>query len=83
MMSYFGKVSGRDEAKIAKAGLTVRHDNGRTYFDEARVTMLCRKLYAQEMKQDCFIDKDCDARWYDQDYHTMYVVEIENLLVRE
>ena len=43
MMNYFGTVSGRDEDKIKKAGLTVCHDNGRTYFDEARVTMLCRK----------------------------------------
>ena len=83
MLSYFGKVSGRDEDKIAKAGLTVRHDNGRTYFDEARVTMLCRKLYAQELQQEGFIDKSCDERWYDEDYHTMYVVEIEKLLVRE
>ena len=35
MMNYFGTVSGRDEDKIAKSGLTVKHDNGRTYFDEA------------------------------------------------
>ncbi|SFT86603.1 NADH-FMN oxidoreductase RutF, flavin reductase (DIM6/NTAB) family [Selenomonas sp. GACV-9] len=83
MMSYFGTVSGRDEDKIAKASLTVQHDNGRTYFDEARVTMLCRKLYAQEMQQACFIDKACDEKWYNDDYHTMYVVEIEKILVQD
>ena len=83
MMNYFGTISGRDEDKIAKSGLTIRHDNGRTYYDEARITMLCRKLYAQEMKQECFVDKACDSRWYSDDYHTMYVVEIEKLLVQE
>ena len=83
MMNYFGTVSGRDEDKIAKAGLTACHDNGRTYFDEARVTMLCRKLYAQELKQACFIDKACDEKWYNNDYHTMYIVEIEKILVQE
>ncbi|RHM54637.1 flavin reductase family protein [Mitsuokella sp. AF33-22] len=83
MMSYFGTVSGRDEDKIQKAGLTVLHDDGRTYYQEARVTMLCRKLYAQELKKECFIDKSCDEKWYDNDYHTMYVVEIEKLLVNE
>ena len=83
MMNYFGTVSGRDEDKIAKSGLTVKHDNGRTYFDEARLTMLCRKLYAQELKQECFIDKAADERWYQNDYHTMYIVEIEKILVQE
>lgn len=83
MMSYFGTVSGRDEDKIQKAELTVLHDADRTYYQEARVAMLCRKLYAQELKKECFIDKSCDEKWYDNDYHTMYVVEIEKLLVNE
>lgn len=83
MMNYFGTVSGRDEDKIAKSGLTVKHDNGRTYYDEARVTMLCHKLYAQELKQECFVDKVADERWYQDDYHTMYIVEIEKILVQD
>ena len=84
MMSYFGTVSGRDEDKIAKSGLTKVEDNGQVYFEEARVAMVCRKLYAQELKQECFVDKDSDAKWYpDKDYHTMYVMEIEKLLIKE
>lgn len=84
MMSYFGSVSGRDEDKIAKAGLTVLRDGERTYFAEAKYTFLCRKLYAQEFRKDCFIDKASDEKWYaDGDYHTMYIVEIEKILVQE
>ncbi len=84
MLSYFGTVSGRDEDKIAKSGLTKVEDNGQVYFEEARVAMVCRKLYAQELKQECFVDKDSDAKWYpDKDYHTMYVMEIEKLLIKE
>ncbi len=84
MMSYFGTVSGRDEDKIAKSGLTKVEDNGQIYFEEARVAMVCRKLYAQELKQECFVDKESDAKWYpNADYHTMYVMEIEKLLVKE
>ena len=83
MMNYFGTVSGRDEDKIAKAGLTVRHENGCTYFDEARVTMFCRKMYAQPLEQKFFFDKEAAAKWYEGDYHTMYVVEIEKVLVEE
>ena len=84
MMNYFGSVSGRDEDKIAKAGLTVLRDGERTYFAEAKYTFLCRKLYAQEFRKDCFIDKASDEKWYaDGDYHTMYIVEIEKILVQE
>ena len=82
MLNYFGTVSGRDEDKIAKAELTTLHDGERTYFAEARLTLLCRKLYAQEMQQADFIDKACDEKWYNNDYHTMYVVEIEKILAQ-
>lgn len=84
MMGYFGSVSGRDEDKIAKAGLTCLEDEGRVYFEEARMVLICKKLYAQEMQEACFIDNDSREKWYpDKDYHTMYIVEVEKLLVKE
>ena len=84
VLNYLGTVSGRDEDKIAKAGLTPLSDGGFTRFAEARATIFCRKLYAQEMKEECFIDRTCDTKWYsEKDYHTMYVAEIEKVLVRE
>ena len=37
----------------------------------------------EEMKPECFIERECDAKWYpEKDYHTMYVAEIEKVLVR-
>lgn len=84
MMGYFGSVSGRDEDKIARAGLTCLEDEGRVYFEEARMVFICKKLYAQEMQEACFIDNDSREKWYpDKDYHTMYIAEVEKLLVRE
>ena len=84
VLNYLGTVSGRDEAKIEKAGLTPLSEDGFTYFAEARLAILCRKLYAQEMTAACFIERECDEKWYpDKDYHTMYVAEIEKVLVRE
>jgi hypothetical protein len=29
------------------------------------------------------VDKAADERWYQDDYHTMYIVEIEKILVQE
>ncbi len=84
MLGYMGKVSGRDEDKVQKAGLTVLHQGETPYFDEARLTVIGRKLYAQDLKPECFVEPDCDSRWYpDKDYHTMYVVEVEKILKAE
>ena len=81
-LNYFGTVSGRDEDKIAKSGLHVAHENGTPYFEEANTVLVCRKLYAQPYDPACFIDKSCDEKWYpNKDYHTMYIAEIEKVLV--
>lgn len=81
--SYLGSVSGRDEDKIAKAGLTVVHDGEVPYFEEAHTALICRKLYAQPYRPECFIVDGIDQKWYENDYHTMYICEIEKVLVKE
>ena len=55
-LSYLGTVSGRDEQKIEKAGLHTAFINDAPYFTEANTVLVCRKLYAQEMREDCFLD---------------------------
>ena len=80
-LGYLGIVSGRDEDKISKANLTVKQYEDVPYFDEARLTLICKKLYAQALKEECFIDKGIIDEWYpERDYHIMYVVEIEKIL---
>ena len=49
-LQYLGTVSGRDEDKIAKANLTVKEYEDVPYFEEGRLTFICRKLYAQNLK---------------------------------
>lgn len=80
-LTYLGRVSGRDEDKIAKTGLKVAYEEGVPYFEESKYVLICRKLYAQDLKGECFIDKSLDPKNYPtQDYHTMYVAEIEEVL---
>ena len=92
MMQYFGTVSGRDEDKIAKSALTLCEHGAYTYFEEARLTMLTKKLYAQPLAEDCFTEaavnpqeqKDDPRIHYPaHDYHTMYIAEIEHVLIKE
>ena len=80
-LNYFGTVSGRDEDKIAKSGLKTVECEGVPYFEESRLAFICKKLYAQPLEAECFIEKTNIERWYpNNDYHTMYVVEIEKIL---
>ena len=77
MLRYMGTVSGRDEDKIAKSGLTYTLKDGAPCFDGAKVTMVLKKLYAQPLEEGCFLEKSLMERWYpEKDLHTMYVAEI-------
>lgn len=82
MLGYMGSVSGRDEDKISKAGLTLQRD-GVPVFEEAALTMVCKKLYAAPMPEEGFVGTEELEKWYkDKDYHTMYVVEIEDIYTK-
>lgn len=53
--------------------LAVDYKNDTPYFDESKIVLICRKVFAQELKEECFIDKSIIDKWYPQkDYHTMY-----------
>lgn len=83
-LGYLGSVSGRDEDKIAKSGLTVAHEGETPYFAQGRLVVFGRKLFAQPFDPKCFQDPSLDGAFYPQkDYHTMYVVEIQKILTKE
>ncbi|MCC2255998.1 flavin reductase family protein [Ruminococcus sp. CLA-AA-H200] len=84
-LNVCGSVSGRDvEDKWAQAGLHPCEIDGTTAVEEAEEIFVCRKLYAQEMVPECFIDTTCDEKWYpEKDYHTMYIAEIVKVLKKD
>lgn len=82
-LSYFGSVSGRDEDKIEKSGLTVQTVCDVPVFEEASLALVCKKLYRQRLEPCCFIDASLDEKWYpNKDYHDLYISEIEQVLVK-
>lgn len=82
-LNYFGTVSGRDEDKLHKSGLKIARMGQTPFIDEAETVLLCRKLYAQELRPECFLDRKLVDKWYPgEDFHTLYVSEIEHILVR-
>jgi len=54
-LNYFGTVSGRDEDKISKSNLTIQYLNHTPYFEEGNIAIICKKVYSQDFKSDCFI----------------------------
>ena len=82
-LSHLGKVSGRDEDKIAKTGLTIVKEKGIPYFEEAETTIFVKKLFVQPIEESAFIDKKIIDRWYEKDYHYLYIAEITNILKRD
>ncbi|MBR6728521.1 MAG: flavin reductase family protein [Clostridia bacterium] len=82
-LAYFGKVSGKDEDKIEKSGLTVAHAEGAPYFSEGNLVIICKKLYAGSINPEGICVPEIDSKNYpDKDYHTMYVGEIIKVLMK-
>lgn len=81
MMAYLGNVSGRDEDKISKSGLTIAHEKGIPYFEEANTVILCKKLSRHFLSNEGFLKDTINPQWYsDNDYHDMYIGEVVNIL---
>ena len=84
-LTVCGTTSGRDTDKVAASGLTpYATENGNVSFMEARLVLECRKLYAEALKPECFLDRAISSEWYAAgDFHKMYIVEILNAWVEE
>lgn len=83
-LTLLGRKSGRDGDKIAEAGLTPCPVDETTAFEEANLVLVCKKLYADEIKPECFINREADEKNYpEKDYHTLYIAEITRVLVRK
>lgn len=84
-LALCGRESGRDVDKVKACGFTVAAAAGNApYFEEARLVLVCRKLYRQDLDADCFTDSSLDEKWYPgKDYHRMYIGEIVEVLKRD
>lgn len=83
-LAYLGSVSGRDEDKITKSNLTVQYEGETPYFKEASIAVICKKLFHQEFSSESFVEAGLEDKFYPgKDYHTMYIAEIEKILVSE
>ena len=80
-----GTISGRDGDKAEKAGLTpVYHDNTVIGFEEALLTVSCRKLYRSQLDMDLFLDPQVIIDYYPKkDFHYVYYCELRDAYLRK
>ena len=76
-LALCGAKSGRDVDKVKECGFTVAcGEGGAPYFEQARLVLVCRKQYAQDMDETA-MRSDVKEKWYpNRDYHTMYLGRI-------
>lgn len=80
-LAYLGKVSGRDEDKIAKVKFNVVMDDNTPYFEEAHTAIFAKKLFMQRISETAFLDKEIIKQWYPyQDFHFLYIAEVTKVL---
>ncbi len=77
-----GSKSGRDIDKIKATGLTPIYTDGTVYYEEARVVVICRKLYAGDLDPAAFVDKAALESYGGTNYHRAFVGEIVKVLAK-
>lgn len=76
--------TGRDENKIATAGLTPVFDDKTTFFKEAKMVFVCRKIDHESLLEKGFVNKSLiDNNYKDRGFHEMYTGEILKVLVQK
>lgn len=82
-LNLCGSKSGRDIDKVEATGLTPIFDEDLVYFEQANLVLVCKKVYADFIKPECFIDEGLDKFYSLKDYHKMYIGEVVKVLVKK
>lgn len=83
-LGYFGKASGRDTDKIADMGMSVERsgEHGVPFIAEAKTVLVGKKLYEGMIEKSGFLDSALLKNYPTDDFHKVYVCEIEEVLVK-
>ncbi len=84
-LTYCGRNSGKDEDKFKKCGFTLSYNNDTTpYIDQGRITIICKKIYRQDIEKDCFTDlAPFDKTYSEGGMHRVYIGEILEIDIKE
>ena len=78
-----GRLSGRDMDKIAECSLSCSEIDGVKVINQSKIAMICKKMYADDLKKERFIDTNQHKHYPIDDFHRFYILEIEKILVKD
>lgn len=79
-LMLMGMKSGRDTDKVKEAGLTAVFLENSVMFKEAKTTLLCRKIYRQELDVSCMPEDVVKSFYTAEAAHTMYIGEVVDII---
>ena len=81
-LGVLGSQSGRDMDKMKESGLTPKAVGESVTFEEAEVTLLCKKLFMQRLDKENIMESEPDVKaFYDgDDEHDMYIGEVVEII---
>ncbi len=81
ILDFCGTHSGRSVDKIAETGLKPIAVGGAITFEQARLALICRRLYAQDIDPRNFLDSSPLIHYESSDFHRMFVGEVTECLI--
>ena len=81
-LAFCGTKTGRDVDKFEVCGLKYDLVNGSPVFSDAKVTLILKKLYAQDLKCECFTDESPLSNYKNGDFHRAYACEIIDVITK-
>lgn len=75
-LALLGRKSGRDGDKVAETALTPVSVGSSVGFKEASLTILCKKIYRQDLDVSAIPAEVIDDYYTEEAPHTMYVGEV-------
>ena len=80
ILGVFGSKSGRDIDKMNYEGLTLKETGNSITFEEAEITLVCKKLFKQRL-DEANMPKDIVDSFYKEDApHDMYIGEVVDII---
>ena len=79
-LGYLGTKSGRDTDKVKDVNFTPFACGESVSFKEANLTILCKKIYIQDLEQAGFPEKVNERYYPTNDVHRYYIGEIVDII---
>ena len=80
VLGVFGSKSGRDIDKMNYAELTAKEAGGAVTFEQAEVTLVCRKVFKQRLEEEKMSSEIRDMFYSGDAPHDMYIGEVVEIL---